>query len=953
MRIRASRIWSVGIGVALMVGLAVSAVGQLKRLDHDDYDRWNSISGVNLSRDGQWLIYVVSPVVGDGVLTAHPTGGGTARTLPRGSAPKISHDSRYVAAIVQPSREETERARAERRPANQMPRNALAVMDLATGETRTIERVASVHTPREMPRWLAYRLVGAGGGGTGGGGRPNPSEGGEGGDVIDDDQEQEAPAPGSPKRNDHRPGTTLHVLDIVTGQSRAIERVDQFLWSDDGRTLVYSVSTPDGQGDGVYALNLENDRTTEIVKALGVYRQLTLHGSGRLAFMSDKDGYAEQRNALYVADIARPGARLVAEPSSRGIPEGWTLIAGVRFSESGRRLFFSTRPPGPGPAPEIPEDERVNVDIWSWTDPLIQPMQLRQVNAERNRTYQAFVDLDGGRVFQLETPDMRSATVGSRGDSHWAVATDDRPYQLESSWLQSYNDVYLVDLRNGSRTKVLERARGAATLSPQSNFLVWWDGERRAWFSMDVRSRRTVELSQGLPPVHNELHDTPSEPGSYGSAGWLENEERFLINDAYDVWAVDPRGEKPPVCVTGGYGRPYELRLRVTRFDAEDGVLSKANPITYSATDMRTYANGFYRGTFGNWPRRLVMEDMNLGTPTKADDSDIVVITKQTFEQFPDLYVTTTDFGSFTRVSDANPQQKEYLWGRAELINYRSMHGEPLKGVLIYPGGFEFGKQYPLIVYYYERLSNTVHNYRTPAPGSSSINLSFYASRGYVIFLPDVPYRIGYPGESALASVVPGVQAILDRGFVDPKRIGIQGHSWGGYQTLYLLTRTNLFAAAEAGAPVSNMVSAYGGIRYQTGMSRQFQYERTQSRIGGSLWDYPLRYLENSPIFWADKIETPLLMLHNDEDGAVPWTEGIQMFVALRRLGKPVWLLNYNGEAHGLNRRQNRRDWTIRMQQFFDHYLQGAPPAVWMVEGVPAINKGRTLGLDLVGDGDR
>ena len=251
------------------------------------------------------------------------------------------------------------------------------------------------------------------------------------------------------------------------------------------------------------------------------------------------------------------------------------------------------------------------------------------------------------------------------------------------------------------------------------------------------------------------------------------------------------------------------------------------------------------------------------------------------------------------------------------------------------------------MVYFYERLSDGLHQYAVPAAGSSSINRSFYVSRGYLLFVPDIPYRIGYPGESAVDAVVPGVLDLVDQGFVDRDKIGVQGHSWGGYQISYMVTRTDLFAAAEAGAPVSNMVSAYGGIRWQSGMSRAFQYERTQSRIGGSLWETPLRYIENSPIFTADKIRTPLLMMHNDEDGAVPWYQGIELFVALRRLGQPVWMLNYNGEAHGLRQEHNQRDWAIRMQQFFDHYLMDQPAPVWMEEGVPAILKGQTLGLEL------
>ena len=309
------------------------------------------------------------------------------------------------------------------------------------------------------------------------------------------------------------------------------------------------------------------------------------------------------------------------------------------------------------------------------------------------------------------------------------------------------------------------------------------------------------------------------------------------------------------------------------------------------------------------------------------------------------------DFGDAREISDANPQQSEYVWAIAELARWRSLDGEELQGLVHKPEDFDPARKYPMIVYFYERNSDNLHEHYPPLPHRSVIRPTFYASRGYVVFIPDLVYTVGYPGESALDYVLPGVLSILDRGFIDPARIGVQGHSWGGYQIAYLVTRTNIFRAAAGGAPVSNMTSAYGGIRWGSGLSRMFQYERTQSRIGGSLWEMPLRYIENSPIFMADRVETPLLMMHNDHDGAVPWEQGIEMFVALRRLNKPAWLVNYNDEPHWPLPFRKRRDWNIRMQQYFDHYLMDAPPAEWMVRGVPAVDKGRDLGLELVTDG--
>jgi dipeptidyl aminopeptidase/acylaminoacyl peptidase len=322
------------------------------------------------------------------------------------------------------------------------------------------------------------------------------------------------------------------------------------------------------------------------------------------------------------------------------------------------------------------------------------------------------------------------------------------------------------------------------------------------------------------------------------------------------------------------------------------------------------------------------------GTPVKAKRADTLLLTASTFSDAPDYYVTTPDFREFRRVTDIQPRKAEFNWGRAELVSYRSLDGAELKGMLVKPEDFDPAKKYPMIVYIYERLSQNLHGFRLPSAGTS-INPTYYASNGYLVYMPDIAYTVGAPGQSALKCVLPAIQAVVDKGIVDEAAIGIQGHSWGGYQIAYMVTQTQRFTAAAAGAPVSDMVSAYGGIRWGTGLPRQFQYERTQSRIGAKLWDAPLKYIENSPIFMADRVRTPLMILHNDQDDAVPWYQGIEYYLALRRLGRECYLFNYNGELHGLRRKATQRDYTVRMQQFFDHHLKGTPMPEWMAKGVP------------------
>jgi dipeptidyl aminopeptidase/acylaminoacyl peptidase len=357
------------------------------------------------------------------------------------------------------------------------------------------------------------------------------------------------------------------------------------------------------------------------------------------------------------------------------------------------------------------------------------------------------------------------------------------------------------------------------------------------------------------------------------------------------------------------------------------------------AENEETRDSGFYRDRIdGGLPQKLIMAAKDFGNPTKGRDAEAMVLTASRFDEFPDLWVTGANFQNLKKVSNGDAQRARFNWGTAELVSFKNVDGVPLKGILMKPENFDPQRKYPMIVYIYERLTQGLHSFRNPGPGTS-INPTFYVSNGYLVFMPDIVYNIGYPGQSALKCVLPGIQAVVDKGFVDEKAIGIQGHSWGGYQIAYMVTQTNRFRAAAPGALVSNMTSAYSGIRWGTGLPRQFQYEQSQSRIGGSLWEYPLRYLENSPVFRADRVETPLLMIHNDEDDAVPWYQGIEYYLALRRLGKEVYMFSYNGEKHGLRKRINQKDYTRRLQEFFDHFLKGTQTAAWMEKGIPYLQR--------------
>jgi dipeptidyl aminopeptidase/acylaminoacyl peptidase len=379
----------------------------------------------------------------------------------------------------------------------------------------------------------------------------------------------------------------------------------------------------------------------------------------------------------------------------------------------------------------------------------------------------------------------------------------------------------------------------------------------------------------------------------------------------------------------------------IDRSDDDDRAIDPTKPLMLRAFDEDTKASGFYTDKLGSKavPEKVVMADLAYGNPQKARDADVYMVTKSTVTDFPNLWVGPS-LTSLTQISDANPWQKEYNWVTAELVTWTSSDGVPLQGILYKPENFDPSKKYPMISYFYEELSDGLHNYVVPT-GRNVINPTHYASNGYLIFEPDIHYEVGYPGPSAVKSIVPGVQKLLERGYVDPKGLGLQGQSWGGYQTLFLITQSQMFSAAMAGAPVVNMFSAYGGIRWGSGVARAFQYEKTQSRIGKSIWDSPNQYMENSPLFWLPRVTTPLFIMGNDADDAVPWYQSIETFVGMRRLGKEVYFIDYNNDVHNPASRANQKDIAARMQQFFDNKLKGKPAPKWMIEGIPAKDKGR------------
>lgn len=921
-----------------VLAVASFTVAQKKPLDHSVYDGWRSIASPSLTRDGRFAGYIYRPQEGDSEAQFRNLATNKIVSVPRLSNFSFTADSKFAVGTQVPPFIEARDARRKRVPAADQPKNNLIIVNLETGDVKEIPRVTSFSIAENDLGFILYRPEPP---------RPEPNRPATPPTATPAGATTPPTAANTPKKKaDHRAGDANVLLEVATGKETKLADIASSRWSEDGSTLLLSISTRDGAKDGVVRLDVKSGRSQEIVTGLGRYNRLATSENGNVvAFATDKADYAAKR-PVWTAHVWTPSGGLKTIPVPTN-PNGWIVNenGGITVSDSGRRVVFGIGPKTPDDI-ETPEDERVNVDVWNWMDDVLMSQQLIQVNAERTRTYDVLFDVASGTSRGIEDQDIRAVSIRTDRDTPFGLAQEMKRHNRLMSWDGVYVDIVLVDLGTGARTMVAEKVRGNADMSPSTNWTVLLDEENKRLYSYDNRTKTRRDLTAAVPTSLFDLEtDVPDFPNAFGFSGWLKDESRFAVSDGFDIWLVDPTGQARSENLTRG--RLLGLRFRAVNLDPENPNTIQREGQLYAAQSDRTKENGIYRST-ARGLETLIQGPKSYGISAKARDADVVLATQQDCIEFPDLWTTNTSLQNLKKITDANPQQAQYNWYTSELVTWRSGDGTPLQGILIKPENFDYRKKYPMITYFYDRSSDTLFNYRAPAPSASVINIPLFASNEYVIFIPDIPYKIGYPGESAVSAIVSGVNSVLERGYVDPKRVGIQGQSWGGYQVSYLITETDMFAAAEAGAPVSNMISAYGGIRYGSGLVRQFQYERQQSRIGGTPWNSFLRYVENSPIFFADKVKTPLMIMHNDRDGAVPYTQSIEFFTALRRLNKPVWMVVYNEEDHNLIQRKNRKDLSIRLSQFFDHFLKGAPMPEWMAKGIPAVDKGRNMGTNLV-----
>jgi len=909
--------------------------GDKKVLTHDVYNGWNDIARPIITYDGKWAAYEVNPQIGDGFLWIVNHADNRRFKFERGYKAKFSPTSNFIVYQVKPPYEITRKAKLAKKKADEMPKDSVKVFKTDNSKSYAYPNLKSFKVPEDEGNLVAILTELS---------KPKAES-----DSIKKETSKES---GNKKSNGIG---SLILLNPITDQYHEVDSVSVFNISKNGNYVAYSKMYGDSiKTSTLYLFNTQTFTASEVYKAKGEIAHISFDDKGnQMTFVFTSDTGKIKGYSLFFLDTKNQKNQLIVDKSTKGMPSGWMVSHYFEpyFSENGERIFFGTLPiPEKEPEDTLTDDEKVILDVWSWTDTLLQTQQKVRLKEIEKQSFLAVYHIKDKRMMQLANDSMPRIIVPLKGNAPYALASCNKLYLYTITWESPVkSDYYLVDINSGKYELVLSGLPYQPHLSPSGKYIAFYNPADSSWYTWSNKERKSIRQTKGLTVnFYDELNDLPQIPRPYGSAGWVENDNFFLVYDKFDIWALDPTGKTKPNCTTNSSGRTNKNTYRIIRTNDND-YLSLSNCELVEIFNNTTKQAGFGLITI-NQPTGVnhkLLTDHKYRFVAKAKNSNMLIWQRESFKEYRDLWAGDFGFSNISKISDANPETSEYKWGTVQLYKWIDFNRDSVEGLLYLPEDFDPKRKYPMMVYFYETHSDNLHNHYEPKPSRSVISPSMFVSNDYIVFMPNIKYKIGYPGRSAYNAVISGTMSLIQQGFVDKDRIGVQGQSWGGYQVAYLITQTNLFKAASAGAPVSNMTSAYGGIRWESGMARMFQYEHTQSRIGGTLWDKPHLYLENSPLFHAPNVNTPLLIRHDDADGAVPWYQGIELFLSLRRLGKPVWLINYNDDEHNLTRYPNRVDWSIRMQQFFDFYLKDSPMPLWM-KGLPQSSKGKTLGYELI-----
>ncbi|AXY77389.1 S9 family peptidase [Paraflavitalea soli] len=912
------------VSLTLFLLLAVIAPAQKKNLTPDDYGKWQTLSYADVSANGEWVAYIVASQEENDTLYVVNRLTNKTYKLEFATNFELSKDNQWIAWQIGVSYKEAEKLRDQKQPI----RYKMGLLNLATGKKQIVQDVTAFRFSRNG-KLLAISLE-------------------------------------PPKENKDK-GAVLLLRKLADSSTRTIGNVTAYAFNKKSDYLAYIVESANIAGNSVELFNLDNYSLRIIASDTCKFSKLTWQkeGEGLAFYKTFKKETYEEENAMvyaYVNIYKAPALKIFDGTSFKGFPDSMRInnASNLVLSDDMNAAFFGIKSWTAKPkkdekkasdssklkadttkkgdiakktdstksvaAAPKKEDKLAAVDVWHWKDTEIQPRQKMTYTQDKDLSLHAVWNIDNNSYFQLSKDDAPYASYSD--NRKIAVVYTNKKYK--PAFKEDYADYYLVNTRTGEQKLLFEKMLAGFFTAPQPStegkYVVYFKDKN--WWSYNTTTGQAINLTEKTGATFwNTRDDHPATKPPYGFGGWLKGDKELLVYDEYNVWALNPDGKGARKLTDG---EKEEIQYRVNRLDFEDPFIDDTKPIYLSAYGDKSKKFGYYK-LEKNKVSKLLFEDATIFRLSKAKDANVFTYSKQDYNISPELYVTE-NFTDNKKIVATNPQQQNYYWGKSELVSFTNKKGKPMQGALFYPANYEPGKKYPMIVYIYEILSNTVHMYTSPSV-RSAYNTTNYTTNGYFIFRPDIVYDINEPGTSAVDCVVPAVEEVLKTGMIDKDKIGLMGHSWGAYQTSFIITQTNLFKAACAGAPLTDLISMSLSIYWNSGTPDQKIFETSQGRFDGPWYDRMDAHMRNSPMFNADKIKTPLLVAFGDKDGAVDWHQGIEMYGTMRRMEKEHVMLVYADENHGLAKKENQIDYQKRQREWFDHFLLGKPAPAWITEG--------------------
>lgn len=860
-----------------------------KVLGIDNYPEWSSIVSATISDDGNWISYGYRPNGGDDTLYFKNTTSGKVYSGPYSDRPQFSGDSKWVVYRKNLKKKEADKLHKSKKPVHSIG----VLLNLETGKKTEWDKLSEISFSPNSDFVVVKK--------TGG-------------------------------KTEFK-GTDMLLKDLQLGTLRNIGNVSQYKFNKKGTHLAYLIDAEGKEGNGVYLFDLLSGNIKVLNTDTCTYSQLTWDDEMLLRSEKDKKG-----NYLAVLKGNTPDTLAQRVNQLLVFKDSWDQVyehkgemviselGGIEFSLDNKQILFSLKEQET--VQKMSRDTISNVDVWHWNDETIQSVQMVRDARTKRSTYKGVFYLETNSFTQLSSDDMRSLLYNRNIDV--VIGADPKPYISDTNWGGGQSDYYLIDPKTGEKTLIEKKIGRSMGLSPDGSYFLYFKNGH--FFVYNVSTKSIKNISQAVDVSFIDINeDHPYENRSYGVAGWSADKKTVFLNHLYDIWALALDGSGG-YNLTGNYGTDNDIRLRINRTNTEP-YIDLAEAVYLSAYGEWTKKSGYFLLRDGKSPKELIYKDASYGRLTKAYAADRFLFTRQTFVDFPNYYTSGTGFKKPLMQTDANPQQSEYRWGERILVDFENKDGKRLQGTLTLPAGYEEGKKYPMIVYFYEKVSNSHNKYSMPRYDDRP-HFSTYASDGYMVLMPDIVYNEGQPGWCALDCVTSATKKVIEMGYADPDRLAMQGHSWGGYQSSFILTQTDMFACVVTGAPVTNLTSMYNILYKNSGSNNQGIFELGQVRMGKGMFDDMQNYISQSPVHNAPGIKTPFMILHGTIDGAVDWNQGLEFYNAARRLGKKVILLSYPNENHHLANKNNQIDFQKRMKQYFDHYLKGAPEAEWMKSGI-------------------